>query len=247
MSFVGDKKPELIREISPNDGMFDPAFPDAYFDVGQSAIDCIRLSMEVGEKSELRRILDFPCGHGRVLRALKHAFPEAELTASDIDHDGVDFCAQTFAARGVYSNHDLSKVDLEGSFDLIWVGSLFTHLPDPRWWEFLDFLIDRLASDGLLLFTTHGRWSAHQIREERSPLAGSRQARVEMLRAYDATGFGFVSAGDHQAYGTSLTKPHVVLQRIEAFEDLRLLSYFERGWGRHQDVVACQKGFTPSR
>ncbi len=238
---------ELIREISPDDGMFDPDYPDAYFQVGESALHCIRVSLDAARKTAVGSVLDFPCGHGRVLRALRLAFPEADLTASDLDRGGVDFCSEKFAARGVYSDHDLGKVDLGGGFDLIWVGSLFTHLPDSRWPHFLGFLIERLAPTGLLLFTTHGRWSAHQIRQGHSPLAGSQAAREQLLREYEETGFGFVGTAGQEAYGTSLTKPAAVLERLEAFEGLRLLAYFERGWARHQDVVACQKGFPALR
>jgi len=233
----------LNKEISPNDGMFDAAYPEAYFEVGASALNCIRLSMGAAGKSTLDNVLDFPCGHGRVLRVLKEAFPEAALTASDIDRDGVDFCSRTFDAEGVYSDHDLSKVELGGDFDLIWVGSLFTHLPDSRWLEFLDFLTERLAPGGLLLFTTHGRWSARQVRENRFLPGGSSQAQLQMLRGYEASGFGFVGTGGNQGYGTSLTKPAAVLQRVESFDDLKVVSYAERGWASHQDVVSCQKGF----
>jgi SAM-dependent methyltransferase len=233
----------LNKEISPNDGMFDPAYPEAYFEVGASALDCVRRSMDAAGKSSFENILDFPCGHGRVLRVLQEAFPEAALTASDIDRDGVDFCSQTFDAEGVYSDHDLGKVELGGDFDLIWVGSLFTHLPDSRWLEFLDFLSERLAPGGLLLFTTHGRWSAHQVRENRFLPGGSAEAQLLMLRGYEASGFGFVGTGGNHGYGTSLTRPAAVLQRVESFEDLKVVSYAERGWASHQDVVSCQKGF----
>lgn len=243
MSSADASQGDPIKEIAPGDRMFDPEYPDAYFEVGDSALRGVRLAMDAAGKSTFGNILDFPCGHGRVLRALKRGFPEAALTASDIDRDGVDFCSRTFGAKGVYSDHDLGQVDLAGGFDLIWVGSLFTHLPDPRWWDFLDFLVDRLAPQGLLLFTTHGRWSAHQVRDREFPPAGSRQAQLQMLRGYEASGFGFVGAGENQAYGTSLTKPAAVLQRIESFGDLKLISYCERGWAGHQDVVALQKGF----
>ncbi len=240
---IGGKSAEPIREISPNDGMFDPDFPEAYFKVGDSALRCVRLAMDAAGKSSLTNILDFPCGHGRVLRALRQAFPGAALTASDIDRDGVDFCSQTFEAKGIYSDHDLEKVEIAGEFDLIWVGSLFTHLPDTRWLDFLDFLAVRLAPEGLLLFTTHGRWTARMVGEKRLSAAGSAQAQLQMLRGYEISGFGFAGSGGNQAYGTSLTKPAAVMQRVEGVEDLRLLSYCERGWAGHQDVVACQKGF----
>src|SRR5262245_27701876 len=125
---------------------------DAYFLWGASALRCIRLAVDAVGKREVGRILDFPCGHGRVLRNLKAAYPAASLTACDIDRDGVDFCASTFGAQGVYSDDNLDTVHLDDGFDLIWVGSLFTHLPDARWPAFLKFLADRLAPEGLLVF-----------------------------------------------------------------------------------------------
>jgi SAM-dependent methyltransferase len=234
----------LIRTVSAKDEMFNPQHEDAYFDTGASAAHCIRLAMDAVGKETVSNILDFPCGHGRVLRALGASFPEANLTACDIDRDGVDFCEETFAATGVYSSEDLSTVQLDGGFDLIWVGSLFTHLPDTKWWAFLDFLTERLAPDGLLVFTTHGPWCAEQIRVNKSPLGGARKGHLSMLRGYDATGFGFAGFRQLEAYGNSLATPAAVAQRLQAVEGLRLVIYLERGWGRFQDVIACQKGFT---
>lgn len=235
----------LIRTVSPSDEMYNPKDPEAYFNTGESAVQCIRLAMEAVGKERVDNVLDFPCGHGRVLRALAAAFPDAELTACDIDREGVDFCEAAFGATGVYSAEDPSTVKLTSDFDLIWVGSLFTHLPDTKWWTFLDFLTERLASDGLLVLTTHGPWCAQQIREKKSPLGGARKGHLSMLRGYDATGFGFAGFKQLEAYGNSLVTPAAVAQRLHAIEGLRLVLYLERGWNRFQDVVACQKGFTP--
>ena len=64
-------------------------------------------------------MLDFACGHGRVMRTLKAAFPDALLTACDIDRDGVDFCARTFGAAPVYfqrtQQRSRSKIDSTSS------------------------------------------------------------------------------------------------------------------------------------
>jgi SAM-dependent methyltransferase len=236
---------DLIREISPNDQMVPPRHPDAYFLWGDSALRCIRLAMDAVGKSEVASILDFPCGHGRVLRTLKAAYPKASLTACDIDRDGVDFCEETFGARGVYSDEDLGAVQLGGGFDLIWVGSLFTHLPASRWADFLNFLVDRLAPEGLLVFTTHGPWYAERIREKASPLGGvSQEAQLEMLRGFDGAGFGFAGFQQRNMYGLSLSAPSAVASHLQALNGLRLVLYLERGWRGHQDVVACQNGFT---
>jgi SAM-dependent methyltransferase len=239
---------ELIEEISPNDRMASPDYPEAYFLAGKSAVRCIRLAMDAIGMEVARDILDFPCGHGRVLRGLKAMFPDAKLTASDIDKDGVDFCARTFGAEGVYSDDDLSVVPLGQAYDLIWVGSLFTHLPAHRWTQFLDFLHGRLAPGGLLVFTTHGAWYADQIRAEKSPFAGAnvpQESLDAMLRDYEINGFGFAQHSNRVvAYGLSLSSPSAVTKYLEGFPQMRLVSYLERGWRGHQDVVACQRGFT---
>jgi SAM-dependent methyltransferase len=236
---------DVIREISPNDRMVNPRRPDAYFLWGDAALRCIQLAMDAVGKRELGSMLDFPCGHGRVLRTLKAAYPNASLTACDIDRDGVDFCEETFGAEGVYSGEDLSAVRLGGGFDLIWVGSLFTHLPATRWAAFLGFLADRLAPEGLLVFTTHGVWYADRIREGASPLAAaSQEAQLLMLQGFDRTGFGFAGNPQDDAYGLSLSAPSAVASHLQRLDGLRLVLFLERGWRGHQDVVACQSGFT---
>src|SRR5690349_8568241 len=112
----------VIEEISPHDEMYG-GDPERYFKVGQSAIDFIQPALRATGLPAPERILDLPCGHGRVLRFLKAVFPNAELVACDINRDGVDFCAETFGARPVYSVDDARRVELPGTFDLIWCGS----------------------------------------------------------------------------------------------------------------------------
>jgi hypothetical protein len=58
----------VITEISEADEMYRPDRLDWYFQMGQSALRCIRLAMLAADKREVRNLLDFPCGHGRVLR-----------------------------------------------------------------------------------------------------------------------------------------------------------------------------------
>jgi SAM-dependent methyltransferase len=136
-------------------------------------------------------------------------------------------------------------VELDGHFDLIWVGSLFTHLPGTKWDTFLRFLTERLAPNGLLVFTAHGPWYAEQIRQECSPLGGvPAESLLEMLRGFDETGFGFAGYPEFDDYGLSLSAPAEVTKRLQGLEDMRLTLYLERGWRSHQDVIAYQKGFT---
>src|SRR5262245_60754125 len=114
------KEEDVCRTISPNDDML-AGDQDNYFRVGRSALDCISLSLQAAGKpaSDVRYILDLPCGHGRVLRYLRAAFPGAEITACDLLRDGVDFCAATLGAIPVYSHDEPARIPLaEDGFDL---------------------------------------------------------------------------------------------------------------------------------
>jgi hypothetical protein len=59
--------------------------------------------------------------------------------------------------RKYHSEIHPGKIPIRETFDLIWVGSLLTHLDEPLWHEFLAFHVDRLNPQGLLVLTAHGR------------------------------------------------------------------------------------------
>lgn len=61
----------------------------------------------------------------------------------------------------VYSVIPVSALKLEESFDIIWCGSLLTHLDSHKWGEFILFFLRHLKPNGCLLFTAHGRKSFH--------------------------------------------------------------------------------------
>lgn len=190
-------------------------------------------------REEPKRILDLPCGHGRVLRMLKAAFPKAELTACDLERDGVDFCACTFGATPVYSTPDFSDIQLPGTFDLIWVGSLFTHLQLEGWAALMRLLMPALEREGLLVFTTHGRISTKRMRTGFHYWLDPKDI-PQMLDEYEREGFAYRDFPRVEGYGISLSSPAWVMKEILRHGSLTVLSYTEAGWAAHQDVVVCQ-------
>lgn len=158
--------PHVNATIAPSEQM-PSAHRAHYFCAGDGAVRLLRLALLASGKqpADLHKILDLPCGHGRVLRTIAAEFPHAHLTACDLLRDGVDFCAQTFHATAIYSEvHPTTQLFPDaGKYDLIFVGSLFTHLDAPRWPEFLQLFHDLLAPQGLLVFTSHGPFVAYRM------------------------------------------------------------------------------------
>ncbi|MGY6553312.1 MAG: class I SAM-dependent methyltransferase [Wenzhouxiangella sp.] len=108
-----------------------------------------------GERDDLR-VLDFACGYGRLLRFLVHSLPPEQIWASDIQTDAVDYVRDRFGVKAVPSTAVPEEFQLDQRFDMIWVASLFSHLPESLFQRWLKRLAALLAPGGILCFSTHG-------------------------------------------------------------------------------------------
>jgi SAM-dependent methyltransferase len=240
-AFSNDESFDVIQAISPADGLH-VILPEVYFTAGRDALRSIRLAMLAANLTRANRILDFACGGGRVLRYLKAAFPDAELTACDVVEVYLRFCSEVFGARAVESDLNPALVELDGPFDLIWCGSLFSHTDRHDFAGFLKLLESALAPAGVLVFTVMGRHAAEALRLGVSPLSVSPEEAHQVLRGYDQTGFGFANGvHDPEAkLGEAVASPSWVCTQIANTPELELLLYHEQSW-LGQDVVGCTK------
>ena len=230
------KATSVSQKIHPNDTMFRGG-PDWYYPVGESGVACIFSALTLTRLAKVKRVLDLPCGHGRVGRHLRTAFPNAKLYFSDLDTEGVDFCADEFNGTGIYSVRDLTKAKLPRDIDVIWVGSLFTHVSRGKTFAWLSFLVNHLSSQGILVATFHGYFTAQ------NPPASARVDLEKLRREFHAMGYGFeaypsddpVQLGE---YGFSMSKPSSILDMADAISGMRVVSYTERGWANNHDVLA---------
>ncbi len=227
------------KAIAAGDGMYAKGAEAHYFSVGASAIAAINesfTSARLGANSPAR-VLDYACGYGRVLRWLRAAFPESFLLGVDADRTAV---ATAGATLGIETRHlDISMKQLiDEPFDLIWVGSLLTHLPEEDSYRVLCFLRMHLTTKGVLVFTTHGA-----VVEERL-VNGSRNYNLDssgirkLLSTLEATGFGYADYANQRDYGISVVRPSKVLSLVER-ANMKAIFFKDRGWADHQDVVAC--------
>jgi SAM-dependent methyltransferase len=204
-----------------------------YLRSGALAVQLIDMARLIGEVEEPRRILDLPCGYGRVLRHLKEKFPDAGLFACELNKEAVEFCASEFGATPIYSTPEPREVKLPGEMDLVWVGSLLTHLSEEDSLHFLDVLNAALADNGVLAFTLHGR--RHIANLERR--AKERTHLGHMLD--DLRGRGYAFRVREGRYGGSYCSPEWIAKAI-ARDGWRVLMWSESAW-RGQDFVAVMK------
>lgn len=146
----------VISTISPDDQMFsgDRA---SYLAIGESAINAILPAVILAQKKDFIKVLDFGCGCGRVGRHLRAFFKDSELHFTDIKAEAVDFCAKTFSGTGFTSATDFNALSFPAKYDLIWVGSVFTHIDFERQKLLFRKLFQALAHGGILVMTFHGR------------------------------------------------------------------------------------------
>ena len=250
---------KVESRISRKDDMY-AGDADHYFKAGLSAVDCLDEALQQAPQTTVKEILDLPCGYGRVLRFLKHRFPGARITACDLMSDAVRFCNETFGAVPAQSSYDLNDLSFATKFDLIWCGSLITHLDADRARALLRFFARQLSSDGLVVFTTNGDFIADRVRDMNKSymLDRSRDPRIirlmrrwfkagaledgvpRLVESRERVGYGYLDYPEEPGYGISITTDEWIL--TEAHEAGLANVYFRaRGWDNAQDVFAFVK------
>jgi SAM-dependent methyltransferase len=234
---TGYESAEIDRTISPRDAMND----QWYFDVGRYAVETILVACASARIRDVKRVLDLPCGHGRVTRHLAKLFPGADLFACDLDPDGADYCAKQFGARAIHSKENLLELDLPKELDIIWVGSLFTHTARDVTQKWAAHLTRFLSPQGIIVATLHGRWA--ELLHVHGPQYIDEKNWQKILDGFERSGYGYADYPHNThtyirgSYGVSLVRPHIAMEDIEEIAGVRIHLYRERGWGDNHDVI----------
>jgi SAM-dependent methyltransferase len=231
--------------ISRRDEMYSPGGDAGYYAVGVSAIQNIvhGLHQRGLTLDGAHTVLDMPCGHGRVTRVLR-ALSSAIMHVSDLNEDGVAFCAREFGAIPTISKPDFDALDIDERFDVIWVGSLITHLPAQATNAFIRFVLRHLTNGGVAVMSSHGAFVAARVQQ--SVLAGGEGAGTEngaarvMLEDYFTKGYGYADYPGVdpalQHYGVSLISREWLTGAVTEAGGA-VLSYRDHAFDRHHDVI----------
>lgn len=222
-------------EISPQDDIFRffAEHPTSinplrdYFADGWRTLSELMLLLESVQRPLLSAgsFLEFASGHGRFTRHLVKALGAERVTVSDVVPDAVAFARDAFGVPGLLSAARPEDVVWPRRYDLVFVLSLFSHLPRSSWARWLARLADAVEPGGLLVFTTHGAEAA-------------RRAQVQL----DAEGYFFApssesTAIDAQEYGTAFTDEAFVRARVAELEGaVDVLRWAPMWFWHHQDA-----------
>lgn len=173
------------------------------------------------------QMLEFACGFGRFTRHLAPVLP-GRLTCADVLPGSVEFVSQQFGVQAFASSMSPEDVEFPQRYDLVFVLSLFTHLPVGAWKPWLNQLSNAVRPGGLLLLSFHNE-----------------QAAAEFGVQFDESGTFFQASSespslDASQYGTTLTTRKVVEDEIEQALGVPITLYRERAFWVGQDAVALR-------
>jgi len=220
----------------------DPMFggdEDHYRGVGESALKIILGSHLLANKPDPTSILDFACATGRVTRWLRAAFPAADMEVADLNPAWVAWSAQNFGAVGWTSSEDLSGVDAPRRYDLIWCGSLVTHISAREATTLVTKFHEWLAPSGIAVVTSHGRQFINNLLAGTPDYFAGVDSTNIILSDLALNGYGYVPHPG-QSHGISVCTLEWLIRAIRSL-NARVVAVSENAWDGHQDVVAFQK------
>jgi hypothetical protein len=162
--YRGRRRPTL--DVHPDDDMFKFARDwtatnqlavFSYFRAGIQIFETAREIVEwrFGSLDQVDSVCDFAAGYGRSTRFLAAAVDPAKVWAGEILPEAVDFQARAYGVNTITSTTDPADLRVDERFDVIFVSSLFSHLPERTFITWLQRLHGLLTDRGILVFSVH--------------------------------------------------------------------------------------------
>jgi len=143
--------PDLLDRIGPM-GDQDPVA--VYLESGSAHRELLESVLPDDWTWKGKRVLDFGCGVGRMLRQFEPEAEEAEFWGCELDGRSVEWLQDGFCPpfRVFQSAEEADLPQADGEFDLIYAFSVYTHFTE----NWAPWLLEhhRVLADGGLLFAT---------------------------------------------------------------------------------------------
>ena len=150
---------------------------DWFLESGRLAAESVQnsLARHGRRMDELGALLDFGCGCGRVTRRWV-GLDRTAVHGADANEHAIAWCRATLPFGRFASNGLAPPLEhADGSFDLVYALSVFTHLPEDLQLAWTHELERLLRPGGFLLLTTHGaRYRERLTPDERAAFDAGR-------------------------------------------------------------------------
>jgi hypothetical protein len=183
-----------------------------------------------------RTLLDYGCGWGRLLRlALYYSNPE-NIIGVDAWENSLNHCREQ-GVPGTLLQIDAAPRTLPPmqEIDLAYAFSIFTHLPEPTMRAALTAIGERMARDGLLVFTFRPieYWDHHEQFEL--------STREDLKGAHNADGFAYQPKGDKASLYGDTSMSNAFVTRILYETGWRVLGFDRAIADTFQSIVAAER------
>jgi SAM-dependent methyltransferase len=183
--------------------------------------------------SDLRRVLDWGCGCGRVLGWLLEDVPAERVFGCDIDRDAIEWLAGCASGAAVDPSPAVPPLPYGAAFfDLVYGISVFTHLDEPTQFLWLEELARVCRPGGLVAVSVLGPsacppWLRPAL--DRQGFADEPSVQRELFAKWSSPHY----------YRVTAHTPDYVAARWSPFFDV--LEWIEGGINAHQDLVVMRR------
>jgi 2-polyprenyl-3-methyl-5-hydroxy-6-metoxy-1,4-benzoquinol methylase len=226
---------DVDARVALHDHMNAVKNPSHYFSVGASAVSIIQAGLDFVRLPQPHSILDFACGAGRVTRWLKAAFPNSVIVGCDLRDSDLHFQSEVLGVTTWKSSASFQMLKPPRQFDLIWVGSLLSHLSEKDARSAMNAFMSWLNPKGLLVVSFHGR----RVKLGKSMRGANyiSEAKFQKVqREYDEAGFGYENYDNQEGLGFTLIKPQWFFDFAAQTVEWKVVGVFEAAWDDHHDI-----------
>jgi SAM-dependent methyltransferase len=196
-------------------------------------------------------VLDFGCGWGRIIRFFLKDVEPGKLLGVDLDANAIRICRETnrWCKFRLIDPHPPTPLTAE-SFGLIYLYSVFSHLPEEMHWMLLEEFHRLLVPGGMLIATTRARDFIHYCQSLRDNPQVEKPGSVKgifldvdaAIWAYDNGQFCYDCYGEEgprSFWGeTCISKSYVDTRWQKIFE---VCDYIEDRGVSDQNVIVARK------